>query len=121
MVRDHLESHASLKHEGRKPYECMNCGKLLGYASSLREHLKICERRMLQASIKAAQAVITPKCNICNKEYSSEKSLKVHNDAVHKTNVEYGCQICGKIFKYRSSRDRHERVHMLKEANSGMF
>ncbi len=117
MIRDNFTSHMSLKHAGIKPHVCEKCHKRFSYAASLREHQKICERRMLRREMKAQQAKIQPKCQVCGKEYSTEKTLKVHFDAVHKNAYDFECQICGKMFRYRASRDRHERTHMLRETN----
>ncbi len=68
-------------------------------------------------------------CNICNKEYSSYKSLWNHNNKFHKTNVTqtstnvnfastivnqsstnlYFCSYCNKSYKIRQTRWKHEQ------------
>ena len=60
-------------------------------------------------------------CNICNKSYSSNKSLWLHNKKYHKTaieqnetndctNQEYKCNFCDKVFSKYQNRWRHQKT-----------
>ena len=41
-------------------------------------------------------------CEICDKEFKSNNSLKYHFNLVHKSMKEHQCNICQKKFKLRS-------------------
>ena len=61
------------------------------------------------------------KCDICNKIYSSYKSLWNHNKRFHNNDVQYvqsnvqdnnkiiKCEYCNKIFKIRSTKSEHKK------------
>ena len=45
-------------------------------------------------------------CFICKLSFSAKKSLKAHEDGIHKL-VKFGCQDCGKQFSRKSSLTVH--------------
>ena len=78
-------------------------------------------------------------CNICNKDYSSYKSLWNHNKKFHNSNVvqkgsnvvfpvvvcgttlqnnKNQCKFCNKIFNDRSNKYKHEKICKKKINNS---
>ncbi|QQP56660.1 Zinc finger protein 845like [Caligus rogercresseyi] len=51
-------------------------------------------------------------CDICGKSYSRVDSLKDHVSSTHSTDgPSFLCKFCGKTFKRRATRFRHERFH----------
>ena len=46
-------------------------------------------------------------CNICEKSYLHEDSLKRHFNWKHKDPVSYNCALCDKSFQYKSALKRH--------------
>ena len=50
------------------------------------------------------------KCQICDKRYSSKKSLNQHMN-IHDKSKGFKCDVCFKVFPYRSKLKTHYRTH----------
>ena len=59
---------------------------------------------------KLRQNQIPLKCEICDKEFKSNKGLKEHINIVHKLMKEHQCNICQKVFKLQSQLTSHVKI-----------
>ena len=60
------------------------------------------------------------KCEICDKEFFWEKSLKYHMKNVHKKNLK--CELCPKLFDRQSKLMKHTETHLKRHiAHESMF
>ncbi|XP_030764975.1 zinc finger protein 184-like isoform X3 [Sitophilus oryzae] len=113
-LRDnHIDSRTKeLKEPQKKVYKCAVCGCQKQYRSSFDQHMKVHmapEERQLFA------------CVHCGNKYSTKSNLKHHLDNKHidsrtkelkESQKIYKCAVCGCQKQYRSSFDRHMKVHM---------
>jgi len=61
-------------------------------------------------------------CNICNKKYKYEKSLKTHMKLHdNKQDTKYYCNYCKKEFAYYQNRWRHEKTCKTKNKPYVLF
>lgn len=51
-----------------------------------------------------------PSCDVCGKNFSLEKYLKVHRN-IHSYNKAYQCDICDKSFTHQSTLYGHKKIH----------
>ena len=50
-------------------------------------------------------------CNLCNRSFSTQGSLKRHRESVHRQSVGFSCQVCGQRFYRKDHLGRHMKVH----------
>ena len=50
-------------------------------------------------------------CNLCNQSFSTQGSLKRHQESVHRQSAGFSCQVCGKRFYRKDHLGRHMKVH----------
>ena len=90
--------------EKKKLYPCDVCNKEFIHAS-LKKHMK-------------SHVVKTFKCQKCEKEYSSSKSLNEHMKVKHNENAEkVVCSLCKMTFTKKNSLSHHlNMIHKKREA-----
>ncbi|CAK1580547.1 unnamed protein product [Parnassius mnemosyne] len=95
---DERKLHYLLRHPGRHPYECSECGKSFQYKSSLYMHR--------QDHFPNKQSFT---CNYCGKVFRKKDSYREHVQ-IHE-GPRHACSYCPMRFVQRSNMLRHERRH----------
>ena len=90
-LKRHLSSHEE------KAQHCSICNKNF---KNLKEHSKHCTKEKSEKRYT---------CHHCDKKYALRRCLKLHIKKTHETTPSYPC-CCGKLFKYRSSLNRHKKA-----------
>ncbi|KAJ3628120.1 hypothetical protein MTP99_015446 [Tenebrio molitor] len=92
-----LKTH-ELKHEGKRSFLCVTCGKGFITKNSLTCHEKI------HLDVKGYT------CKLCNIGFSVRSNLRAH-EKKHHEGVRFYCSQCTKAFSSKCSLERHERIH----------
>ena len=50
-------------------------------------------------------------CDLCNRSFSTQGSLKRHRESVHRQSVGFSCQVCGQRFYRKNVLQRHLKTH----------
>ena len=87
-----------LKHRTSKSFQCMSahCGKWFKMESSLKKHVKVHDGVVYKCRVKK-------KCDYKNTDI---RNVRAH-EKTHSKILGYGCEKCGKTFKYWMQMDRH--------------
>ena len=95
--KSQLKEHR-LKHQTSKSFQCMSahCGKWFKMESSLKKHVKIHDGVVYKCRVKK-------KCDYKNTDI---RNVRAH-EKTHSKILGYGCEKCGKTFKYWMQMDRH--------------
>jgi len=99
----------TLCHNGpEKSYSCTLCRASFDKQSSLDDHMLV--HKINNKTL----------CQLCNKEFYSDKALKHHIKNVHKKNLR--CEHCPKLFDRQSKLNKHMETHAKRfAANEGLF
>ncbi|XP_034047010.1 zinc finger protein 765-like [Thalassophryne amazonica] len=81
-----------------KRFQCLYCGKIFNYLSSLKVHIR---RHSGEKPFS---------CIVCGKQFAQKTYLKLHQ-RVHSGEKPYSCPECGKSFSQKSSLNIHRRTH----------
>ena len=90
------ESQSTTKHV------CQKCGREYARAKQLKNHMRIHSKKYLEAKST---------CNICEKDFRCNASLKIHVNAIHNRQRDYACDICGKCFTRSRTLTTHRKIH----------
>ena len=87
-----------LKHRTSKSFQCMSahCGKWFKMESSLKKHVKVHDGVVYKCRVKK-------KCDYKNTDICNVRA----HEKTHSKILGYGCEKCGKTFKYWMQMDRH--------------
>jgi len=95
----HERSHSDLR-----PFLCTQCGKSFKQLPYLKNHI-----RMMHGAEQQRQA-----CPVCEKEFHTQKALRLHKWNRHPDERKLMCDQCSKRFKSRQLLLRHQKsVHLL--------
>lgn len=95
-----LARHRKVVHENKKNFVCSQCGKKFGTNFDLQQHF---------TGHHSEVSKLERTCKFCNKTFMKERNLRMHIEAIH-GEKKFICEICSKIFSYKSAMDRHLKV-----------
>ncbi|KAL9704152.1 hypothetical protein quinque_007670 [Culex quinquefasciatus] len=99
----HMTRHMTQVHGGEAKFPCQVCGKQFKTREAITRHLSY-----------SHSTENTLACKLCDKWYKNPDSLRVHM-RLHTNEMPYGCNICGKRFRYGHA----VRPHQLREHGVG--
>ncbi|KAG5669505.1 hypothetical protein PVAND_017392 [Polypedilum vanderplanki] len=125
LLKHRLISHLKLKHQKGKEikFECDFDGKIFDSKAKIYYHMKACHRnkikeceicgkkmKNLDQHMSQVHTTVDQKfqCQICNKNYKNQKTLKIH---LKTHNKQHQCQTCGRKFSKLSEIKEHLKNH----------
>ncbi|XP_041369061.1 zinc finger protein 37 homolog [Gigantopelta aegis] len=132
---DSLSHHQRGLHSNIKPYSCEECGQFFNFHHSYKLHMRkhrgerpyqcdLCDKSYLTGThLKAHKQAIHHSgdkhkftCNVCNKEFNYNNSLKTHM-MIHLNERPHKCSMCSKGFVTRQALKAHEESYHVSEKN----
>ncbi|XP_048826575.1 zinc finger protein 287-like [Brienomyrus brachyistius] len=120
-----VEAHQSI-HTEKKPYSCIQCGKVCISLRGLKRHNQIhlgkklhqcsqCGKRFeYQFSLAKHQLIHSSErmhaCKYCDKTFMFKLDLNIHLRK-HSGEISYGCRTCGRQFKHKRMLNLHLKEH----------
>ena len=86
-------------------YKCFRCHEIYMLSSLFKEHIKT---HNIQPNTANRALPIIYECPECDIGFSSVKLLVQHLTAVHQSDEDYRCSICGRNFPYKSYLQAHQ-------------
>ena len=103
-------------------FTCTTCGRHFRFKNGLTKHQVVhengnickvcglvCKTRRKFTFHMHSHSLIPYTCEICNKSFKHPKYLTVHKQS-HKTELEFSCKLCTKMFRTRAALKKHERT-----------
>ncbi|XP_045507956.1 zinc finger protein 26-like [Colias croceus] len=109
-LRAHEERH-------RMKHSCPKCGKSYTTKDFYDRHVKLCLNNLLEPHPSRSSMDKSYICEKCDKAYSTQGGLRVHNRFAHGNAKPHECPECGKKFTAPS----YLRVHMIKHTGEKNF
>ncbi|XP_050437822.1 zinc finger protein 28-like [Adelges cooleyi] len=129
LMREHIpEKHfldAMSDTYREKPFRCDFCAKTFCQQCDLKKHERIHtgENHLDAISVQRHSVNNLPsklmhdayrretfKCNVCERKFSQQSSLKTH-ERTHTGETLFRCDVCEKKFSQKSNLKKHERIH----------
>ncbi|KAL1493314.1 hypothetical protein ABEB36_011392 [Hypothenemus hampei] len=88
-------------------YMCSTCKKSFSTSHSLQTHL---QEHSQNKKLTTLEETTLHKCPICAKNITTKTALKIHLET-HRPKGQYGCDICGRVFKTECNLFRHKEYH----------
>lgn len=88
--------------DGSTVYRCHRCNKTFVHRGMMNRHLKVHNRTTETEHVS---------CTLCGRTFFYQSSLTRHRQKVHSTKLAFGCRICKRRYRYKSSLDHHMLVH----------
>ncbi|XP_046975822.1 zinc finger protein 431-like [Vanessa cardui] len=104
-LKKHILCHMGLN----KKHMCHTCGHSFNDITNLNKHITTVHDKLKLY-----------KCTLCPKEFSSNKTLKVHT-RLHTGERPYVCNTCDKAFISHSNLSKHKTKHENKEKFGGIY
>ncbi|SCO37008.1 uncharacterized protein FFMR_04492 [Fusarium fujikuroi] len=114
-----LSIEAWVDEQPRDPFACAYCGQTFNSAGRLVEHSRRCSRgiedeqeapNLEQDNADQEYWDSTHKCDICNKSFTTARSLTRHK-RTHTWDKPYKCDICGRSFTRAKGLKEHIKTH----------
>merc|ERR1719394_502579 len=106
-----LTYHNSTIHDGKKPNECPNCGRLFANNPDTNVLKRILIRH-LNSCGNPNPGLVFYHCTMCAKRFSNKSYLQLHIKRIHEKKRHYKCTTCEKKFVTYSNLTRHLAIHM---------
>lgn len=113
-LKANLRKHVEARHMDGMVVPCSGCGQTFGSRSALQNHM--CHQE-IPNNYSPVPFMVTPEfsgtgflCELCNKEFKTNQSLKVHIQAIHE-GIKYNCEFC----PHSATTKSNLKVHVQKK------
>jgi len=114
-LKSNLRKHVEAKHIDGQVFPCDLCGRTFGSQNALQCHpcSNLASSPPFVVSVKPEITGLGFICHICNKEFKTNQSLKVHTQAIHE-GVKYNCEFCSHSATTKSNLKVHtQKKHSM--------